>query len=273
MGIAPIDRFREGPGQTRPDYYMPDAQSVVSVGIAYPVGICDVWGEYGEEGKTVAPYMWFGYAYLNWELSHVALRVAKLLEAKGHRALPLPPTNPIIYRYFEKSDADLRFLADFSHRHAAVAAGLGEFGWNTLLVSPTHGAKQRLVSVITNAPLAPDSLYDGPQICDPRRCAYKCVEMCPVKAMSKTERVACRIDGRTYEYAKLDHMRCRWCLDGLFKGSGSRTHIEPPAKIFQRDLFEAGRRRELADVSCYALTHIDFCGRCMHSCPAPNYET
>lgn len=56
-------------------------------------------------------------------------------------------------------------------------ACLGEFGFQGLLVSPRFGARQRLTSIITNAPLAPDPLYSGDPICN--RC-MKCIKACPV---------------------------------------------------------------------------------------------
>jgi epoxyqueuosine reductase QueG len=37
VGFAPVSRFETGPEETRPTYYMPEAQSVVSIAIAYPL--------------------------------------------------------------------------------------------------------------------------------------------------------------------------------------------------------------------------------------------
>jgi hypothetical protein len=43
-----------------------------------------------------------------------------------------------------------------------VAAGLGEFGLNNLLLTPQYGPRVRLESMITTAELAPDPLCEGP---------------------------------------------------------------------------------------------------------------
>jgi hypothetical protein len=49
--------------------------------------------------------MWFGFSYLNHELSHVALKVAMALEAKGYSSLPVPPSHTLVqYRFYEKFD-------------------------------------------------------------------------------------------------------------------------------------------------------------------------
>ena len=69
----------------------------------------------------------------------------------------------------------------------------------------------------------------------------------------------------------LDHMRCRWCLDGFTEGSGSRTHFEPPEIITQAELKSAAAKRKLADEGLYAMGFIDFCGKCMHQCPSPEF--
>ncbi len=273
VGFAPVERFATGPEKTRPDYYMPRARSVVVAGIGFPRAIGEVWGTFAEEGCLPGPYMWFGFAYLNWELSRVALKVAKVLEANGYRSLPIPPSHTLVqYRYYEHFDEWNRYLGDFSHKHAALAAGLGTFGWNNLILTPNFGARQRLISVVTEAPLEPGELMPSEQLCKPELCGYACVETCPIGAISKDEAQEFKMEDRTYCYGALDHMHCRWCLDGFTRGSGSRTHFEPPEKIVQADFARAAAERELPDKRLYLLAFIDFCGKCMHQCPSPEFE-
>ena len=273
VDFAPVDRFATGPELTRPDYYMPQARSVVVAGIGFPRSIGEVWGTFAEEGCLPGPYMWFGFAYLNWELSRVALKVAKTLEARGYRSLPIPPSHTLVqYRYSESFDRWGRYLGDFSHKHAALAAGLGTFGWSNLFLTTAYGARQRLISVITEAPLEATELIASERLCKPELCGYACVETCPIGALSKDEAQEFTMEGHTYRYGKLDHMRCRWCLDGFTEGAGSRTHFEPPGRITQADLAEAAAKRELADKGLFLLAFVDFCGKCMHQCPSPEFQ-
>ena len=272
IGFAPVERFDTGPKQTHPNYYMKRARSVVVTGIGYPRAIGEVWGTFAEEGGLIAPYMWFGFAYINWELSRVALKVAKFLESHGYRSLPIPFSFTTQYRYFESFDETGQYLGDFSHKHAALAAGLGIFGWSNLFLTPTYGARQRLISVITEAPLDAGELMDSPELCRPELCRYACVETCPIGALSKDEAQEFTMDGRIYRYGALDHHGCRWCLDGFTQGSGSRTHLEPPEKITQDDFAQAERKRHLADQGLFANAYVDFCGKCMHQCPSPEFE-
>lgn len=273
VGFAPVERFDTGPEKTHPKVYVPKARSVVVVGIGYPRAIGEVWGTYADEGALPTPYMLFGFAELNWELSKVALRVAKALESHGYRSLPIPPSYTLSrYRYWEELDETGRYLGDLSIKHAALAAGLGTFGWNNLILTPAYGARQRLIAVITEAALEPGELIPSEQLCKPELCDYACVETCPIGALSKDKGQTFTMDGRTYQYAALDHNLCRWCLDGFTEGSGSRTHVEPPEKITQADLERADAGRHSADRGLYAMAFIDFCGKCMHQCPSPDFE-
>jgi len=272
VGFAPVKRFDTGPEQTHPNYYLPQARSVVVGAIGYPRTIGEVWGTFREEGCLPTSYMWFGFAQLNWELGRVALRVAKALESHGYRSLPIAPSYMLSrYRANEKFDKWYRYQGDFSFKHAAFAAGLGNFGWSNLFLTPTYGARQRLIAVITEASLEPGKLMTE-RLCKPELCGYACVETCPIGALSKDEALEFTMDGHTFHYGVLDHMRCRWCLDGSTEGSGSRTHIEPPERITQADLERAGAMRKFADEGLFAFGGVDFCGKCMHQCPAPEYK-
>jgi len=119
--------------------------------------------------------MWYGYPVMNWDLSSVAGRVAKFLEAHGYKGLPFPP--PACSTSSETGRTSLTGML-------AVAAGLGEFGWSGLLADPQFGPRQRLVSIVTDAALEPSPMYDGPSLCHPGSCKRACVKACPTGAMT-----------------------------------------------------------------------------------------
>jgi epoxyqueuosine reductase QueG len=70
----------------------------------------------------------------------------------------------------------------FSQRHAAVRAGLGQFGLNNVVVTPRYGPRIRFNSVITSAALPATPLPTEP-LCRGERCMV-CVEACPADALS-----------------------------------------------------------------------------------------
>jgi hypothetical protein len=91
-----------------------------------------------------------------------------------------------------------------SLRLAAVAAGLGEIGYSKMFLSPEFGPRQRVVAILTDAPLEPDPLYEG-QICD--RCMM-CVNECAGQAISRDKTVRISVGGKPCEWGELDPVRC-----------------------------------------------------------------
>jgi len=274
VGVAPISRFEHAPEETKPTHYMSDATNVISIGNPILNGVCNVWGNYDEPGRSAGPYLFYGYGLINLELGRIAYSVGKTLEKMKYKSLMFPPTWGIAeYRFAERA-VDGVFLADFSHRHAAVAAGLGEFGWHGLCITPEFGTKIRFNSIITNAPLTADPLYKGPKLCQPEKCKKKCVQVCPTKAFS-TESVRCQIGERVFEYSKVDKIRCLYAIEGLVKGSGGRTDVEiphGPGNVLHY-YTEARPQRHPVDQSFFGqsvgIITGDFCGRCLRSCLAP----
>ncbi len=259
FGVAPVGRFEGGPKEGQPRDYLPDASSVLVCALKIPDAVIEVAGHFEEPGKTLGPYMWYGYTTLNWDLSSAVRRLVRFLEARGFKGLPFPPTG-LLYKYGTR--------ADFSHRHAAVAAGLGEFGFNGLLLTPEFGTRQRLVSMITDAPLKASPLYSGPKLCRPESCGYACIKACPTKAMSG--KVSLTIDGRTFEYAKLHGVKCKW----LFAEKGfRRTKVPMPPNPTDEDWQEVLRttRPHPFDAALSQFTFVPQCGACIFSCPSPRF--
>jgi len=297
VGIAPTYRFSRAPEQLRPEAYIKDAKSVVVLVAHIPAGVGEVAGyrlvelpgeaglspdtvylnlPFGEDlyisskdGKMVkspksyGPYAWFGYGLLNYELNFAGARIARFLENRGYIALPIPATG-MPHRYFR--------MGDFSHRHAAVAAGLGELGLNRLLMTPQYGSYQRIISIITTAPLEEDPMYNGPKLCDPEKCGYRCVKMCPVGALEGE--VSVIIGDREFKYSGLNEIRCRWAVRGLYRGTGSVSHFEPPLMRMptRQELAETRQKMHPRDQQLYIFGNINICGRCLISCPPPKYR-
>jgi epoxyqueuosine reductase len=260
FGVASVDRFSGAPEGRRPTDYMPRAKSVVVCATKLPDAAIDVAGRYDEPGKTLGPYMWYGYVTANWDLSSAASRLTKFLETKGFKALPFAPTG-LNYRYGT--------VADFSHRHAAVAAGLGEFGFSGLLLTPEFGPRQRLVSIITDAPLAASPMYKGPELCQPKACDYACIKACPTKAM--TGKASMTIGGETFEYAKLKGVKCKW----LYAEKGyRRTKVPMPANPTEEDwrAVQGSTKPHPFDTALHQFTFVPHCGACIFSCTSPRFD-
>lgn len=168
VGVASVDRFEGAPKGHHPRDLLRRARSVVVIAHRFFQGVleCDRFGrgsdlipkeELWEVQGTIFRFM---YDTANMRLQMIAAQIAAFLEERGYASLPLPAGG-------QKVGAGR--YAFFSHRHAAVAAGLGEFGLNNLLLTPEYGPRVRLNSVITTAELGPDPLCEGP-ICPGEEC-------------------------------------------------------------------------------------------------------
>lgn len=86
-------------------------------------------------------------------LDDLSFKMARYLEDNGIVALPISASN--MWRYNGYKDLQVHFALNMARRYAAVAAGLGEIGWNGLFLSPEYGPRVRLVLVVTEAHLEP----------------------------------------------------------------------------------------------------------------------
>ena len=90
------------------------------------------------------------------------------------------------------------------YRVAAYAAGLGEFGYSKVFLTPEFGPFQRFVLLLTDAPLEADPIYEG-KLCD--RC-MRCARACTGNAISMTETESFMVAGHKVEFGKLDVQKC-----------------------------------------------------------------
>jgi epoxyqueuosine reductase QueG len=165
VGVASVDRFQGAPSGHHPTDLLRRAQSVVVIAYRFPLGLL-AGSRIPAESELVddADYFklrehvfspggaGFFYPTANWELQSIAIRTALFLEDQGHLSIPVPASGTRVQE---------RYVL-FSHRHAAVLAGLGEFGLNNLLLTPKYGPRVRLCSIITTAELRPDPMLTEP---------------------------------------------------------------------------------------------------------------
>ena len=222
VGIAPVNRFEGAPQGHKPEDLLPGARSVVAMAKRIPLAIVKkIPGPYYEK---------FGYHDLNAHLRDLSYKVAVFLEDQGYEALPLDPSIADQAREVEilqeEPEPKVRILGDFSHRHAIVAAGLGEIGASCMVVVPKFGPRIRPVSVITTAPLEPNPQPAGEnpfKICQPEACGYQCSKKCPAEALPG--------DGT------VDHFKCRsyrnpaWYTLEYFKKIADSKKSRGPSSI------------------------------------------
>ena len=165
VGIASVESFAGAPNGHAPADFIRDAKSVISFGI----GLLDAAVERDKLLLTsqmipeelripVQEYIYntVAYSMVNTRLEQIGLSIAMFLEKQGYPSMCFPATYDVQYEPFMSKIPG--FHAPFSHRHAAVRAGLGEFGLSNLVLAPEHGPRIRLNSVITSIQLEPDPI-------------------------------------------------------------------------------------------------------------------
>jgi len=264
IGITDLERLKNTPKGYRAIDYLPNAKSVIVVGCHFPDGSVENWK------RTPSSYQYYCYALINKELGKACFYISKLVESAGYKCFPIVPTG------HSKNMDHKKMMGEFSHRHAAVAAGLGEFGLNRLVITPQYGNRVRFCSIITEAPLPPDEMYKGPPLCD--RCK-KCIKICPGKCLDESKLLKCTIGNRSFEYATLYHFKCFYHLLGLGKNTGSGIGISYNKKgemsqfrfliNYIKAFFRNFQKFTYIREQQSAVDWYEYCGRCLHVCDRP----
>lgn len=173
-------------------------------------------------------------------------RTARFIEKDlGAAAMTVPPSYPL-----EMSRTTGGTIGDVSLRHAAVAAGLGNFGRHNLVIHPEMGTTVLFTAILTDLELESDPPV-AERLCDD---CNICVESCPAGALDS--------EGRT------DDMKCLrqsqpYGLNRLIRFWLRYTGSEPEE-----------RQRMLKDEEFWRLYQAGFigfqyfCFNCYTSCPA-----
>lgn len=174
-GIAPVSRWRNPlfhpwiPASFHPDAIFPETRSVLVIGLAVQLPVLET-----------SPSIWYRELYktVNSLLDQYTYQIATMLTDAGCQAVFVPRDGYGSITVLQKNP-----IAFFSHRHAAVLAGLGSFGMNNMVLTPEFGPRVRFGSVFITADITPDPLISE-ELCI--RCT-NCVRHCPVGALDEGE--------------------------------------------------------------------------------------
>jgi ferredoxin len=180
--------------------------------------------------------------------------IAEQLRSEGFEAVNAELNNN--YRPEENAEdvtEMTEFHPDFSHRYAALAAGIGRLGWSGNLLTREFGALVELGSVLTSARLTPDTpIFDDEHPCD--RCKM-CSLVCPVEMIQSKESTQVTVAGVTETISRKRPNTCCWIGCSGYEGlaaSGTWSNWSP---------YRLGRslpkdKREL-DTLCIRLQKAD----------------
>ena len=271
VGFGSVSHMEGAPEIMQPRRYLPDAQSMIAIGLHINEASCDLIERSVRDRALPASYhsyQMFTLTVVNPQLDMIAFQGARFLEEQGYRAYPFPANMP----HMSKPSAEYPGgPGDISHKHVAVACGLGQIGWHSLLITPKFGTRQKLTTIISNAPLKLDPMCEG-RLCDPVRCGFQCARACPTAAIPGTLRAktTIRMRGKHVEYAEIVGWRCRWGCSGMLKAAGGYADIPmPDEEPNAEDLLRYKAQMDPWQVRLRSLSGmLPYCGRCLCVCPS-----
>ncbi|MEI6168936.1 MAG: hypothetical protein WCS52_17275 [bacterium] len=203
VGFGNIERCEQAPIMMSPQGVFPGARTVLVMGLHHPDACIELGGE--RHSQEIGPY---SVQYLmNSRLDEMAYRMATFLEQQGYGSIPIASSN--IWRYNQYKELKAVFAPDVSNIYMPVVAGLADIGFNGLALTPEYGARNRFITVITDAIIEPDPLIPPGTVCD--QCML-CRKHCPSHALSKEingEKVL-KISPYEYRFPNKNLWRCAW---------------------------------------------------------------
>jgi epoxyqueuosine reductase len=215
VGVTTRDILVDGPPSADPRYLLPSANSVISFAVSLDRNIVQdfiskkKWRPHCDNRKAIVQKLYI-----------IGDVLVGKLRSDGYDAVAVDINNN--YRP-EEGAADVtemtEFHPDFSHRYAALAAGIGRLGWSGNLLTREHGALVELGSVLTSAVFMPDTpIPDNEHPCD--RCKM-CSLVCPVGMIHPKASTQVTVAGVTETISQKRPNTCCWISCTGYEGLAS----------------------------------------------------
>jgi epoxyqueuosine reductase QueG len=175
VGVAKVKGLPEH--RERIERMLPGARSVVVIASAHSLASLRSGANELAQFDTIHAYNESARA------SHAA---ARLLESRGFLSASVPAFIPI-----DMDEPGKGMRGEICWRRAGVRAGLGSYGESGALVTKEYGQAVRLAGVVTTADLVPDAPLKE-DVCN--HC-MRCVEACPVNALSGNGKINKKLCG------------------------------------------------------------------------------
>ena len=283
VGIAPASALDDEPEGKRPCDILPGAKSIIVFIRRIPDGAFQAAFRAKEDGNADAFSSYAAYAREltpNMNLFFMQFKLGQYIERNfGFTAVPIP-SGPM--QNVTSSNIPLpafvgakRVAYVLHSERAAMAAGLGEVGWNNAFLTAEYGPRQAIGLVLTTMELEYDEPYSGPKLCDPETCGI-CARLCPVGAISEPggESEDVGVCGRRCAVAKLNTNAC------AVASMAFRSEFSGKLKVPDQIMNNAPTDGELAEayaekpINNFSLGHYPsyFCDMCTLYCPVGGWK-
>ena len=168
FGIAPVGRFDGAPKGFHPSSIYSRTESVIVFAVKLP-------------SETLFAESPIPFTHVNTlamqRVDAITYAISTDLDRAGIKNVLIPTDDP--YEYWDPDKQEGRAI--LSLRHAAMLAGLGKLGRNSLLINKDYGSMIQIGALLTDKKIEPDPLADY-QACPPK-CRI-CLDSCPQKALT-----------------------------------------------------------------------------------------
>jgi len=173
-------------------------------------------------------------------------KIARFMKQKFNaKVIPVPTQNLVNMNPKINSP-----VADISLRHAAFAAGLGNFGRHNIIIHPEMGSKVIFTAILTNLEIQPDIPIEERLCID---CDI-CVKECPAHALdeeNKTDIMKCLFNSQPY---------------GFIGNVGFWTKFAESTPEEQKQMVSDNEFKKLYDALTLSSQYV--CFNCTKNCPA-----
>jgi ferredoxin len=265
VGIAPMKRMENAPPDLHPKRLLPEAQSLISMAYRINRGVQQLH----LRGSSPMSFSRFAGLEPKVRLDEMALDLANFLEDLDYISLPIPAN-----QYFSQEKG----VGEISHKHVAMAAGIGRLGRGGFLVTPQYGGAVQLITILTTAPLLPDAMMEEDP-CD--GCPQPCVSICPVQAIPKDRNRVIVMEGKEFRYGWLSYLRCQWGCGGMVMGDRfyalsdlpmPKLEEEDDAEMVRLEFLLAGEKRFPWDKATRGAFQYNACSKCYVVCHPEKFK-
>jgi epoxyqueuosine reductase QueG len=281
-GVAEAALLMDEPAGYRPTDILPGARSVVVYGKRMPDGGVQAAFRGFEDGNRIAKS---GYGAFcadlasNFSLLFQTFQISQFIERHFQEvATPLPcgpmqcgvPVATPVPAFVEP----FRVGLPLNIERAAVAAGLGEYGWSGRLLTPEFGPRIQFGAVITTMPLEFDAPYSGAELCGGEPCGV-CVRQCPVDAIPGYEEGETRQLGVGEGKRAAAEIRLNRCIVAAcalrreFGGLEDFVASKDPTEAELEDAFKKVPINHWEGLDHYPKWK---CDKCLVYCPTGNWK-
>lgn len=283
VGICPSSVLENEPAGHRPSDLLPNAKSIIVYGRKFIDGSIQSKFRQIEDKVPLALGSYSAHSFV-LSINHLCMKqtyeFAQYLE-KNTGCFAMPLTNNVIQAVQPETETYLPFFVDrlasgmpLDIYKAAVAAGIGEMGWNHRVVTPDNGPRVYLCAILTDLEFDEyDQPYAGEKLCDPTTCKV-CSEVCPVHCLDPEKGEEVEIAGNTYKTSEIDKFGCAAACFGFKKYLNARTRAVVEEDHPTEETLQKALAVHLQVPGIQTQDHIPMfhCDRCMIYCPVGNWK-